>query len=278
MGLLVAAGKIKGKELEEAFGAKGFKVTWETKTVPTNNIGKILSDWGITTPFTHKTFQVPRLEFVDVNKTTYTPSVPPTTGGGSSSKPSKVQETEDEFDRYYKVDTELKKIANSLEEVQRTTDRSTGSTWVENLTNQFSLLNDKISTTKEKLKIAEGELAELQGKLSAEGAVFGSDGTLLNYKDVYYKAYNDLRAAEDHMNSLSTSAAQDKYRDTYEAKKEKYEEVKELVERYREVFTELIPGLKLDIEEAIDEQTQIKIDIFTAEIKVRLEMADFDRD
>ena len=76
-------------------------------------------------------------------------------GSGSKSKQANKQDRlEDESDRYHDVDVELKQIANRLEAIQAKTDRKMGASWLENLNEQFALLNDQIAQTDAKLKIA----------------------------------------------------------------------------------------------------------------------------
>ena len=203
IGKLVDSGAMKAEDIEDMFGAYGFKVDWVPEETPKSGFGTWLENtFGITGASKldgTETISVPKLTWVGTNDKTFNPGGSVGNGGGKSSSPRKIQKTEDAFDRYHDVDTELKKLANSMEEINRTTERSTGSQWIANLTDQFSLLNQEIAVTEEKLKIAEGELAELQGDLAGYGARFGEDGTLLNYEEIYYKAFNELRAAEDHI-------------------------------------------------------------------------------
>ena len=59
------------------------------------------------------------------------------------------------------------------------------------------------------------------------------------------------------MEGLSAEG-QDAYQDEYEKIQDEYNKVVELISRYDEVFLDLIPGLKQEIQEKLDEQTQIK--------------------
>ncbi len=284
-GTMVRQGLLTQDQLNNIFGELGFDIEWENKKVPKNNafefleklgLGKYLGDWA------YKTVKVPKLTYKGANKKTYRPSTILDGGGSGSSssksEPNKRDKQDDQFDRYHDVNVELKKISNELDKVQNLTDRTTGGDWIENLTQQFELLNDQISMTEEKLKIAKGEMSELQGKLATEGAQFAADGTLLNYRDIYYKALNEYNAAIDHYNSLSTTDAQEAYQDTLDAAADKYSEIMENISRYDEVLTDLIPGLEQEIQESLDKQTEIKIDAFNAEIDIRLDVADAIRD
>jgi hypothetical protein len=160
-------------------------------------------------------------DFYETNETSYTPNVPSTSGGGgSSSKPRQVEKIKADPDIYHDVNVELEKIGNRLEKIQHLTDRHTGANWIENLNQQFETLNDQIAMTNEKIKIAEGEAADLRGKLEANGVTFTEDGTIANYFTAYEANLNKINSVIEHYNSLKTTEAQDKYQETYDKAQE----------------------------------------------------------
>ena len=221
LGFLVDQGKLKASEVEDMFKAKGYKVTWVPHEVPKNNFAKLLADWGIISEeAAMKTISVPMLEPLGANETNFTPSVPSTSGGGSSSKPRKQEKIKADPDIYHDVDVELEKIGNRLEKIQNLTDRHTGANWIENLNQQFETLNDQIAMTNEKIKIAEGEAADLRGKLEANGVTFTEDGTIANYFAAYEANLNKINSVIEHYNNLKTTEAQDKYQETYDKAQE----------------------------------------------------------
>lgn len=199
-------------------------------------------------------------------------------GGSDSGELDQAEPLDKEADRYHDVNVELEKISNRLEEIQTKTDRNIGTAWLENLTQQFELLNDEITMTEAKLKIAEGELAELQGILSKEGLKFNEDGSIANYFEIYEKKKQELEAVRTKYNSFTNKDAQDKYKETWDNAQEDFDKFEENMKRIDELITSLIPGLRKDIQDAIDKQTELKIEAFTREINIRLEVADAKRD
>ena len=199
-------------------------------------------------------------------------------GGGGGAKEAKHEDRlEDELDRYHDVNVELKKISNSLDTLESNLDNLVGQSKIDNLTEQFRLLNKEIKTTDEKISIAKGEMAELQGKLSAQGMTFAVDGTISNYAAVYNAQLNQVNSVIDRYNAMSATQ-QETYQDTLDNAKKQFEKFKENLDRYDELFTDEIPELKADIQDAINKQIELKLEAFNQEIEIRLEMAEAERD
>ena len=199
-------------------------------------------------------------------------------GGGGGAKEAKHEDRlEDELDRYHDVNVELKKISNSLDTLESNLDNLVGQSKIDNLTEQFRLLNKEIKTTDEKISIAKGEMAELQGKLSAQGMTFAADGTISNYAAVYNAQLNQVNSVIDRYNAMSATQ-QETYQNTLDNAKKQFEKFKENLDRYDELFTDEIPELKADIQDAINKQIELKLEAFNQEIEIRLEMAEAERD
>ena len=196
-------------------------------------------------------------------------------GGGS--KPQKIEKTKNEKDRYHDVNVKLKQISNSLDEVQQQTELLTGQDYINNLADQYGLLNKEIEKTAEKIEIAKGEQAELQAELAGKGVTFNSDGTIANYASAYDAQLARLNAIEDKYNSMNADQ-QEKYQETYDKAKEDWEEFLDTISRYDELVTDEIPGLEDAIREANLKQIELKVDAFNYEIDLRLNMSELERD
>jgi TP901 family phage tail tape measure protein len=196
-------------------------------------------------------------------------------GGGS--KPQKVEKTKNEKDRYHDVNVKLKQISNSLDEVQQQTDLLTGQDYINNLADQYGLLNKEIEKTAEKIEIAKDEQAELQAQLAGNGVTFNSDGTIANYASAYDAQLAKLHAVEDRYNSMNADQ-QEKYQETYDKAKEDWDAFLETISRYDELVTEEIPELEDAIREANLKQIELKVDAFNYEIDLRLNMSELERD
>lgn len=198
-------------------------------------------------------------------------------GGGSESEPDTMDAVEDEKDRYHDIDIILKQISTDLDRLDKQKEKLFGQGLIDNLNKQLSTLDKQINATNEKIRIARGEAAELRNTLSAYGASFNADGTLANYTQVYTAQLNYLNSLIAQYNSMSKEA-QDAFKDTVEGAKKNFDKFVEDINKYDTLISDTIPGLEDDIQDAIDKQIEIKIEEFTMEIKIRLDMSEAERD
>lgn len=198
-------------------------------------------------------------------------------GGSGGSKPQKIKKTEAEKDRYHDINIELKQISSSLDEVQEQTELLEGQDYINNLAEQYRLLNKEIEKTAEKISIAKEEQNELQAKLAGKGVIFNSDGTIANYASSYDAQLAKLNAIEDRYNSMSADQ-QESYQETYDRAKEDWDKFLETISRYDELIVDEIPELESKIREASLKQIELKVDAFNYEIDLRLNMSELERD
>ena len=201
----------------------------------------------------------------------------PGKSGGSDKKPDKKDPIENEKDVYHDIDIILKQISTDLERLETQEKKLVGQDLIDNLNEQWGKLQDTIDATNEKIKIARGEMARLQGELGAKGVTFNPDGTIANYAAAYDQQLATVNAVINHYNSLSAEA-QEGYKDTVEQAEKNWEEFLDNIEKYDETVSELIPELEDEIQAAIDEQIEIQIEKFNMEIELRLDMAEAERE
>ena len=60
-----------------------------------------------------------------------------------------------------------------------------GAKLIANINAQLGQLNKRLDQLKEKMKIAQGETAELRNSLAGQGVEFNPDGTISNYMEIY---------------------------------------------------------------------------------------------
>ena len=206
-------------------------------------------------------------------------------GGSSSSKGSSRSEKEaktedlieDELDRYHDINIILQQISTTLDRLQEQQDKLFGQDLVDNLNKQLQQLNKQIDATKTKITIAQGESAELRGKLSNYGVSFNDDGTISNYTAAYESQLaqvNSIIAAYNSMNA----ASQESYKNIVDNAKDSFKSFTDLISDYDKLITETIPDLEDNIQEAINKQIEINIEKFNMEIEIRLDMAEAERD
>ena len=199
------------------------------------------------------------------------PSSPSSGSGSKASEPNKKDHNEDKVDRYEKVNVQLERLSAKLSKIQSQESKFIGQKLLDNLNEQLGLLNQQIDKTNEKLRIARGEQAELQGTLRGFGIGFDADGVMTNYAQVFAQQQAALNAVYDRYNSMSADG-QKGYEDTVEAAEKKWEKFKEAVSDYDSLIGSTIPGLEKDIQDALDKQIEIKIKEFDMEIELALDI------
>ena len=198
-------------------------------------------------------------------------------GGGSSAEAKTVDYSNEEADRYHEVDTQIKKVDNSLKQLQSQTKKLVGEELIENLNKQWEQLNQQVENYNEKLRIAQGEQAELRNKLARQGVAFNADGTIGNYVQAFQNQQNQLNSVIGYYNSLS-SQDQKWYQSTLDAAQERFKQFQKDMDRYDTLVSDTIPGLNSSIQDAIDKQIDIQIQEFDMEIEIRLKLSEAERD
>lgn len=198
-------------------------------------------------------------------------------GKGSKSKTDKMDRVNDKPDRYHQVDTQLSKIEHNLEAIQSQEEKLIGGELIENINAQLTQLDTRIDRLREKMEIAKGETDELRQKLSGQGVQFNDDGTIANYMQMYQAKVDYVNSLIDKYNKMSESE-QEAYKETVEKAKEDLEQFTEDLDRYDELVSDFIPGLKQEIQDAIDEEIELNIKKFNMEFEIRLDMKEAQKD
>ena len=208
-------------------------------------------------------------------------------GGGGGSKgssgsddikdPDFMEYLEDEADRYHDIDIRIKQLTDDLEDLQKLQDKLAGQDLIDNLNDQLGILEAQNKAYQEKIDIAEGEAAELRDKLAVDQVAFDAEGNIINYAEALGAKLQWVNNTIDYYNSL-TAEEQEAYKDTVEAAKQEYEQMKKTIERYDEVTTQLIPQLSDNIRDNLDKEVEIKISRFKMTVDIRLDMSKAQRD
>ena len=200
-------------------------------------------------------------------------------GGGKSSEPKEIKEIEDEADRYHEVNTQISKVDKSLQSLQSQQKKLFGSDLLNNLNKQWQELNAQVTNYNEKLRIAEEEQDELRKQLTKQGVAFNADGTIANYESAYKMQQEYVNNLIRQYNALSAEQQQVwDDNETIDKAKENFEEFKKNLDRYDEIVSSFAPELRQSIQDAIDKQIDLQIEKFNMEIKLRLDLAEAERD
>lgn len=203
--------------------------------------------------------------------------------GSASEKEEKVEDPdhidylEEETDRYHDVNIELEILATDLDRVKKEQDKLTGKELIQNLNKQLDILEKQKEAYRTKLQLAKMETSEIRNALAAQGVQFNNDGFITNYADALRAKLNYVNSVIATYNSM-TAEEQEAYKATVEAAQKDYEDFKDNLESYDELISKTIPDLEDNIQDAADQQIEIEIKKFNAEIEVRLDMAEAEKD
>lgn len=199
-------------------------------------------------------------------------------GGGSKAKnPAKEKKVESKKDPYHDIDIIIKDISHDLDKLQKQQSKFFGQKLIDNLNKQYELLNKQIDATTKKLGIARQEQARLASELSNKGVRFNADGTIANYAQAYDAQLGYVNGLINQYNAM-TAEEQESFKETLEQAKEDFNKFTDSISEYDKTVTDIIPELESNIQDAVDKQIEIKIEEFTMEIKIRLDMSEAERD
>lgn len=198
-------------------------------------------------------------------------------GGGGGGQPDVMQGLQEEADRYHDIDIQLKRIANDLEKVQQLQEKLVGQKLIDNLQEQYQLLEDQVSAYKHKVELAQQERAQVGLTLAAQGVTFDENGAINNYAEALMSQESLVNEIITHYNYMSADQ-QEAYKDVVEQAKQQYEDFKAQIERYDQLTFEMIPELQKSIREERDKQIELQITKFTMKVQLELELAKAERD
>lgn len=184
-------------------------------------------------------------------------------GSGSDYEPQSMDEQEDEIDRYERIDTLLKGIANDLDKINAEQDRLNGYAKLDNMSKQVDIMRDQIELQKQRLEIEKAEAQEYREKLGSKyGARFDADGYLANYRDVYYQQLYNLNSLIQQYNAATDEATQEALEEQIDAAKEAYSDMQDLVDKYDTLVSDTIKGTEKDIADLYDKIEDMHIQAF----------------
>lgn len=203
-------------------------------------------------------------------------------GGGSKSKASKKDLTKksDVVDRYKEIDDSIHDLTRALDKGNKAADRMWGKSRIsamkannKMLQDEIGLLNKKAEEAKKYLALDKQELL-LAAKKAGVNFQFDEDGDISNYTQEMTRLYDELHAAEEHINSLKTKEAQDEYEESVlKVIEDKIAELKSALSQYEETKN-LIEDLEDEAEEKFYEWQDNNFEILNHELEVKITLDD----
>lgn len=176
---------------------------------------------------------------------------------------------EDEIDLYHDINLEIEDLNKSLEKLQTQQDKLYGSNLLKNLYEQTNALEQQNKLYEQKLALLAIEAATKQKELEGYGVTFDKDtGDITNYNAILSQKLNEINSL------IQNNAASD----IVEAKKQQYEDLKEAIERYDDIWHNEMPELQLTIDDNLNEKIEKQIEAFEYEIQLKLDIKDAERD
>lgn len=202
------------------------------------------------------------------------------TDSGSSSPAEKVDRTKkaDVVNRYEEIEDKLDDIRDAADKASNAMDRLYGGDRIAEMKKQASLLKQEVGLLKDKKTEAEKYLkedTEALAKAATEAGVrfeFDKSGNVTNYTKQMTRLYDQLAAAEAHMDSLDTKEAQDDYQETHvQSILDAIDSVQGQYDQFKET-RELKEDLDAEIQEAVYTWQDANAEILNYEIELKTEL------
>ena len=213
-------------------------------------------------------------------------------GGGSGSSPSsggssggsgnddysddQTELTENEIDRYEKVNAHLDDISNNLDKVADEQDRLTGQKYIENIAQQISLLKEEVKWEEKKLEIEKQEAAEYKSILGNDyGIKFNNQGFVENYADIYNQLLAQVNEYERQYNTTTSKSAKESIQTQIDAAKKRLENFNDYIEKYDTLLTSTITESEKKIQEYYNDIEDLQIEAFNQRLDAFGNVKDF---
>ena len=201
-------------------------------------------------------------------------------GGGKADKPKepkKMDLVEEKFDRYHDINIDLKHINDQLQKLQDNEKKLTGKDLVKNLEAQLKVLEKQKEAYQDKLELEKQERDEIKKDLEKQGAKFDPNGDISNYATLTSTALSDLNKEIAKYNAM-TAEQQQKYEDTVQAARKRYDTLLENIDRYDDIVSSEIPELQKQIRDTTDQIVEKQIQKFKIKVDLQLDLSKAERD
>ncbi len=204
-------------------------------------------------------------------------------GGGKKSTPAKpvdYTKKSDVVDRYKEQDDALDDIQETLEDINKESERLYGAKRLKQMDKEQKALLAQKKALEDKAKVAKDFYNEDQKRLKDTAKEYGLNfdfddlGNITNYTTEMTKLYDELHAAEEKMDQMSTKEAQDEFKEaTVQPIQDKIEELKKLISQYDDT-KELLEDLQDEIDEAFYAWQDSNYEELTYKLELKLEVND----
>lgn len=196
-------------------------------------------------------------------------------GGGSTPKKKTTEPKKNPRDRYRTVNNELDKLSTKLNRLADAQNRLYGADLSKNLEKQLEIIQKQAYWSQQKLNIMEEERAELQKELEESGVTFDANLEISNYDDILKAQEDNIQELYKQRNAAAADSEEEKELDEKIADAEEArDKLLESIERYDELIYSEMPDLQDAIVEMAQQKIEIELEKFNIKIQISLDLAD----
>lgn len=189
-------------------------------------------------------------------------------GSGSSYDPKTKEKLEDEADRYEKVNAQIDKLNNALEQLNTEEERLVGFNRINIIQKETENIKRQIEVYKEKLKLQKEERDEIKKKLEDDFKVeFDSEGYISNYQKKFEEYLGGINHLIDQYNSTTTEEGQEALDKEIENAQKAFEDFKDLISKYDDINSNTIKETEKNLQDLHDKIEDMMIDLFNKAVE-----------
>ena len=188
-------------------------------------------------------------------------------GSGSGGDLDTKELLDDEYDRYKKINSQLDKMSNLLEQINSEKERLVGYNKFDYTKQATQNLKRQIELQKQKLELEKQERQEKQAELAKYGIKFDTEGYINNYEDRFKFYLAEINSLIVQYNNASSKEEQEAINERIEDKQEEFDEYKDLVDKYNDLNSNTIEQTKKEIQDLQDQIEDMITDLFNRAIE-----------
>lgn len=188
-------------------------------------------------------------------------------GSGSGEELDTKDLLDDEYDRYKKINSQLDKMKNLLEQINTEQERLVGYNKFDYTKQAIQNLKRQIELQKQKLELEKQERQEKQVELAKYGIKFDTEGYIDNYEDRFKFYLAEINSLITQYNNASSKEEQEAIEERIEDKQEEFDKYKDLVDEYNDLNSNAIEQTKKEIQDLQDQIEDMITNIFNKAIE-----------
>lgn len=189
-------------------------------------------------------------------------------GSGSSYDPKTKEKLEDEADRYEKVNAQIDKLNNALEQLNTEEARLVGFNRTDVIKKETENIKRQIEVYKQKLELQKQERDETKKKLEDDFKVeFDSEGYISNYQKKFEEYLGGINYLIEQYNNETTEEGQEALEKKIENAQKAFDDFKDLISKYDELNSNTIKETEKNLQDLHDKIEDMITDLFNKAVE-----------